>query len=66
MKFQIEIDMDNAAFDPYNSIELRRILKDVAKQMEHVSFADIIEGKTLKSNICRDLNGNIVGEWKVF
>ena len=66
MKFQIEIDMDNAAFDPHSEIELRRILINITKQMEHVSFADVVEGKTLKSNICRDLNGNIVGEWKVF
>ena len=64
MKFQIEIDMDNAAFDPNSEIELRRILINIAKQMEHISFD--CDRKTLKANMCRDLNGNIVGEWKVF
>jgi|ABEF01.1.fsa_nt_gi hypothetical protein len=62
MKFQIEIDMDNAAFDPHAEVELRRILINITNKLR-ISY----ESETkFKSGNCKDLNGNIVGNWKVF
>jgi len=62
MKLKIEIQMDNAAFEPENGTEAARILRNVAKA---------IDGLTLhpKMNVhgmnLMDINGNAVGTAKV-
>lgn len=52
----IKLSCDNAAFDPDKSVEVARILRDLADRMD---------GTTLDldkvSWILRDLNGNQVG-----
>lgn len=56
MKFRMEIDCGNAAFeDPQ---ELARILRSVADSPDIASMGCRTEGVKL-----RDLNGNTVGEW---
>jgi hypothetical protein len=67
MKFKLEIDMGNAAFDTSeegndacNGIEVARILRDLAKQVD--------SGVNLESGMGRkvyDYNGNKVGGWEV-
>jgi hypothetical protein len=63
MKFQIEIDMDNAAFKVIpNLIELSRILIDLTEKLSQ-SFQSSNIGPEDQSYLL-DINGNIVGFWK--
>jgi len=59
MKAVIKINMDNAAFDPEPSIELGRILREVADEVDPWPI------KPGSRMILRDINGNTVGELKV-
>jgi hypothetical protein len=56
MKFQIEINIDNAAFQPSHEIELNRILMNLANT---ISLEQRMDGNL------RDLNGNTVGFWEI-
>jgi hypothetical protein len=56
MKFTLEFDMDNAAFDEGND-EAPRILRKLAGTIEDFSAGS--GGKI------RDINGNTVGHWEV-
>jgi hypothetical protein len=55
MKFQCEIDMNNAAFEHDPEGELARILYDVR--------ARVMRGEP--AGYCRDVNGNHVGSWGI-
>lgn len=55
MKITIEIECDNAAFEPHPQTEMSRILKDLAKLIQIKSLSGI-DGLKL-----RDYNGNTVG-----
>lgn len=54
MRFQLQFDMDNAAFEE-PGLEAARILRHVADGVE----LDAKEGN------CTDFNGNKVGQWKI-
>lgn len=58
MKFSLEIDMGNAAFNE-NPNELPRILSEVAERLETYGFDAGAEGHP------RDTNGHKVGAWKI-
>jgi len=52
---KIEIDTDNAAFDyPDGNNEIKRIFKNIIKQMENDK----------NSSFIFDSNGNVVGKWE--
>lgn len=54
--FEINIKTDNAAFEePYCVKEIDRILQETISLMEI--------GKT--EGVCRDINGNAVGNWRL-
>ena len=55
MKFKLEIDMDNDAFDDDN-LELERIL-------EVISAVVLWHAGDLATQRVLDINGNVVGEW---
>lgn len=55
MKFKLEFDMNNAAFDNATEAETSRILIVVGEQIE--------QGKT--DGIVMDYNGNRVGQWSI-
>jgi hypothetical protein len=55
MKFKLEIDMDNSAFQD-NPNELSEILADLAGLLKHRKFND---------GFIKDSNGNTVGSWSV-
>lgn len=56
MKFTLEIECDNAAFDDDATVEIARILRKLAKEM--TGGAEYFESHwTL-----RDVNGNRVGQ----
>lgn len=57
--FELKIDTDNAAFEDGYVTELERIF---ARVVEQLNAADYLDGK--HSNI-RDINGNVVGTFKV-
>lgn len=58
MKFTLEFDMDNDAFNPedgnVNYAEVSRILEKVAVDVEWRDIDDI-----------RDINGNTIGHWQI-
>jgi uncharacterized protein YihD (DUF1040 family) len=58
MELKITINLDNAAFEKENDIELTRILRE---------FANTCEYAQLLANYgnLRDINGNKVGTWKI-
>jgi len=56
MKFTMQIDCDNAAFDKDCRTELARIIRFVAMSLKHTGRRD---GK------CIDQNGNGVGGWEI-
>lgn len=58
MKFKLEINMDNAAFE--DDSEIKRIMDDMAKKISH--------GYPLRcwdKGVIYDINGNKVGTWEV-
>lgn len=57
-KFELQINLDNDAFQPDPGFEVSRLL---TRLLSHVQ-ADAFEG--LKRGSIRDGNGNRVGEWK--
>jgi hypothetical protein len=60
MKLKIEINMDNAAFEPDNGTEAARILRKLADEIDggHYPASSIVKP-------LRDYNGNEVGKAKV-
>jgi hypothetical protein len=59
MKLNIEIDMDNAAFDPDNGQESARILSGLAEKIASYRLLHDEGGPLV------DANGNRVGAWAV-
>jgi hypothetical protein len=59
MTARIEINMDSAAFDEINGQELSRILRDLAREIEHV---ELTAGHYKRVG---DINGNKVGQFTV-
>jgi len=59
MKLLIEIEMDNAAFEPCSGTECARILRKLADRIEDEQCT---EGDVTP---CRDINGNKVGKAEV-
>lgn len=57
MKFTLEIDCDNAAFDPSPGEEINRILSRLAECGEPFAAGDQAP--------LFDTNGNRVGHWKL-
>ena len=57
MKYVLEVNLDNAAFDPDPGIELARILREAADRAEGYDFLHERTRFPL-----RDINGNKVGE----
>lgn len=55
MKFSMQFDGDNAAFDDAPASEIARILRHAAKAVERGDF----QGQAV------DANGNTVGSWIV-
>ena len=53
-KVEITIETDNDAFQPAPNIELARILREIAINLEYNAEREII----------RDINGNTVGHYK--
>ena len=54
MKFKIQIECDNAAFDDCAPVEVARILRELAARMEgHGTLPDVLRAF--------DINGNHVG-----
>ena len=56
MKFELNINMDNAAFTEFPESELERCLDDVSRK--------VVNGETYSSVM--DINGNNVGKWEIF
>lgn len=54
MRFRIEMECDNAAFDDDPTPEVGRILTSLAAKIEGVEWDDLI--------MLRDINGNTVGK----
>jgi hypothetical protein len=55
--FRLELETDNAAFQPQWGAEVARILREVADTVEPIGFRP--DGGNL-----RDINGNLAGYWK--
>ena len=56
MEFKLWIETNNAAFgtdEIERGVEIARILRELADRVDET----MINGK------CRDINGNVVGEW---
>lgn len=51
MKFKIEIDLDNDAFQENSNLELARILGEIIFNLKKYNYTTVI----------KDLNGNTVG-----
>ena len=63
MKFQIEVNMDNAAFkDVPNLIELNRILVDLMQKLSRSCLFSSIGPED--QSYLSDINGNVVCFWK--
>lgn len=59
MKFILEINLDNAAFDDGKTAEVSRILKNLSNFRQFGKLAPGDGGKLM------DVNGNSVGEWSI-
>lgn len=61
MKLKIEIEMNNAAFEPRHGAEAARVMREVAEILDADSeLSEVGDSFTL-----RDFNGNRVGTAKV-
>ncbi|UGY13757.1 hypothetical protein HAP48_0035075 [Bradyrhizobium septentrionale] len=56
MRFQLEFDTDNAAFDELPATEIARILRKVADVVVHNGDFD---------GLVVDMNGNVVGRYSL-
>lgn len=59
MKFKLEINMDNAAFEPAPEFQLIEILHRLTARFERIAVTAEGSGNIL------DSNGNKVGTWEV-
>lgn len=59
MKLTVTINMDNAAFEPTNGIEVARILRYLAEICDNQNLPPTM------ALLIRDVNGNAVGAIKV-
>lgn len=59
MKFVLQFDMDNDAFQPHAAEECVRIMRAVAAGINDLSLLD------KQPTRIRDVNGNAIGEWQV-
>jgi hypothetical protein len=59
MKLIVEIQMENAAFDPVNGGEAAHILSDLADAISDRDLDCTDKGRVM------DSNGNSVGKWRV-
>lgn len=76
MRFTVDIDLDNSAFDVdvtedgpnehwRSCEEVERILRTLADGISREAIGDITtHGPTVTANL-RDLNGNTVGTWSI-
>ncbi len=64
MKFKLEIEMDNAAFEDGHD-ELGQILSDVSVTIHRQFFAEAIDPIHGDAGNVRDSNGNTVGRWEI-
>lgn len=60
MKFKIEIEMDNAAFEDNPDAEVIRILESAIFQIKRRGDIGALDGRPL-----HDINGNTVGKIRV-
>ena len=51
--FELKFDTGNAAFEEYDTYEIRRILAYISEQLEFKTEGSVI-----------DINGNKIGSWK--
>lgn len=74
MKANLSISMDNAAFGDNPQWELGRIMKELAKTVQHgLGYAVAVDGEGGREKVefksykipVRDLNGNPVGELEI-
>jgi len=61
MKFKLEIDMENAAFEDCNGDEVARILRNLAMFVA----CNVLDDRRANNGKLKDSNGNTVGFWKV-
>ena len=64
MKAIIKIQMDNDAFVQYPSVELARILKVLADNIEGQEYV-VACASVGGTCVCRDINGNSVGRLEI-
>ena len=66
MEIKIDIACDNAAFQDGNfSTEVRRMLLDVANNIEGYEFAQKNVPGEMEPQKLRDINGNVVGSFEI-
>lgn len=61
MHLDIQLDMDNEAFQEANGLEAARIIRDLADKILRRGVLD-----TDSCGVLVDVNGNKVGKWLVF
>jgi hypothetical protein len=65
MKFKLEFDLDNAAFDFGHGVdgrdgsEVAKVLYNTHREVQHAALSEGDGGKI------RDVNGNQIGKWEV-
>lgn len=63
MKFELNIDCDNAAFEDGAQAEIARILHNLVCDIEDGRAGDCGKPGESDTEQLRDLNGNNVGSW---
>jgi hypothetical protein len=58
--FNLYFSVENEAFEQSPSIEIARILRDIADRIEHSTKFDLSYYRTI-----RDLNGNDIGRYAI-
>lgn len=59
-QFRLQIELDNDIFFSNPTIEIARILKDLARKIEDLDASDLSMYQNLK-----DINGNCVGTYAI-
>ena len=58
MKFECEIDMENAAFAHNLHYELAKLIKKIASEVNDFAYSE-------RTKAVWDTNGNKIGAWKI-
>lgn len=65
MKFTLEIDLDNAAFQNEHGVSAEAVCKEITLVMSQIADRHYTLSPSIPRNKIIDVNGNTCGHWQI-